>query len=195
MEKLVSNPMNGHPAQIGDGLRSRIATLVRERGWCQNEFARQAGLSLQTAHEILEGLSPRRLQNRTVFGCAQALGMSVSELRSEAELRPGIVNHSATLASKAAWRYDLATQPQVKQWLQNAHSEASRYTLEEIEELLSIQGTGGPLTAEGLEAARALLDRKRELLRRVHAIAGTEYLDLLEDMVGLLFKKVQPYGE
>jgi hypothetical protein len=29
----------------------------------------------------------------------------------------------------------------------------------------------------------------------VHTIAGTEYLDLLEQFVGLLFEKVQPYGD
>lgn len=195
MEKLVSNPMNGHPAEFGDGLRSRIAALVRERGWCQNEFAQKAGLSLQTAREILEGSSPRRLRNRTIFGCAQALGLSVADLRSEVKPGPGDFHLSINSPSKAIWRYDLATQPEVKNWLQDARCEAAKYTFEEIEELTSIQGTGGPLTAEGLEAARTLLDRKRELLRRVHAIAGTEYLELLEDMVSLLFKKVQPYGE
>jgi transcriptional regulator with XRE-family HTH domain len=169
--------------------------MVRERGWCQNEFARRAGLSLQTAREILEGPSSRRLQNRTIFGCARALGLSVAELRSEASAPPGTLNLSEKIISREAWRYDLATQPCVKDWLQYSQAEAATYTIEEIEELMSIQGTGGPLTAEGLEAARALLERKRELLRRVHAIAGTDYLDLLEALVSSLFKRVQPYGE
>ncbi|HEV8060622.1 MAG TPA: hypothetical protein VGP68_12140, partial [Gemmataceae bacterium] len=56
------------------------------------------------------------------------------------------------------------------------------------------QGTGGPLTAEGLEAALRLLDRKRRLIERVHVIAGTEQLGMLEGIVDCLFERVQPYG-
>jgi hypothetical protein len=37
-----------------------------------------------------------------------------------------------------------------------------------------------------------MIERKRRLLRRVTAIASTEYVDLLEQFVGLLFEKVQP---
>ena len=41
----------------------------------------------------------------------------------------------------------------------------------------------------------ALIERKRRLIERVQAVAGTEYLDLLEQLVGLIFEKVQPYGD
>ena len=40
-----------------------------------------------------------------------------------------------------------------------------------------------------------VLERKRRLLDRVHSIAGTEYLDFLEQFVGLLIEKVQPSGD
>jgi transcriptional regulator with XRE-family HTH domain len=184
--------MNGHPVESDAGLSGKIAALVRERGWCQTEFAQRAGLSRQTAREILEGLSRRRLRNRTVFGCARALGLSVAELQRP--LEPG-KEFPEGMSFAEDWRYDLATQPRVKDWLENAKSEAARYSHAEIEELLSMQGTGGPLTEEGLTAARRLLDRKRELIRRVQAIAGTEYLGLLESMVSWLFQRVQPYAE
>ena len=137
----------------------------------------------------------RRLRNRTIFGCAQALGVSVAELRGESHLgspEKEDANNPPFLAQDL--RYDMATQPHVQEWLQDHRKEARDYTREEIGELLSMQGTGGPLTAEGLAAERRRLERKRDLINRVHAIAGTEYLGLLECVVGWLFKRIQPYG-
>jgi hypothetical protein len=67
--------------------------------------------------------------------------------------------------------------------------------MEEIDELLSLQGTGGPLTNIGVERYVELLERKRKLIHQVHAIAGTEYLDVLEKLVALMYERVQPYGD
>ncbi len=36
------------------------------------------------------------------------------------------------------------------------------------------------------------IERRRRLVQQVHAVAGTEYLELLEQLVGLLYDKVQP---
>jgi len=61
--------------------------------------------------------------------------------------------------------------------------------------LLSLQGTGGPLTAIGVEHYVELIERKRRLIHQVHTGAGTEYLDMLEQFVQLLYEKVQPYRD
>ena len=66
---------------------------------------------------------------------------------------------------------------------------------DEVDELLSLQGTGGPLTAFGVEHFVEMIERKRSLVHKVSAIAGTEYLDLLEKFVDVLYEKVQPYGD
>ena len=58
-------------------------------------------------------------------------------------------------------------------------------------ELLAMQGPTGALTRLGVEHCLELIERKRRLVRRVSAIAGTDYADLLEQFVGLLFEKVQ----
>ena len=187
--------MNGHLYDPNASLRSKIAGLVHERGWSQKEFARRAGLSRQTVREILEQTCHRRLRNRTIFGCARALNMAVADLRGQSGLATSAsvgVRNRPILTEDL--RYDLATQPQVKQWLENEANEAARYSQDEIGELLSMQGTGGPLTAEGLQAALRLLDRKRRLVERVQIIAGTEHLSLLEGIVDVLFERVQPYG-
>ena len=47
----------------------------------------------------------------------------------------------------------------------------------------------------GVEHFVELVERKRKLIQQVHTIAGTEYLELLEQFIRLLYDKVQPYGD
>jgi hypothetical protein len=60
---------------------------------------------------------------------------------------------------------------------------------------MSLQGVGGPLTAFGVAEFVQRLERRRQLIQKVVAVAGTEYVELLESFVGLLFEKVQPYRD
>src|SRR3954465_7978499 len=55
-----------------------------------------------------------------------------------------------------------------------------------------MEGATGPLARLGVEHCVELIERKRRLMRRVAAIATTDYVDLLEQMVGLIFDKIQP---
>src|SRR4051812_37307331 len=57
-------------------LASKIARLVMERGWNQEEFARIARLNRHTVRQILVGDGPRRLRNATIGACAHALGVT-----------------------------------------------------------------------------------------------------------------------
>jgi hypothetical protein len=91
--------------------------------------------------------------------------------------------------------YDRATQPELQAWLDRNPDRARLLTTDEIDELLSLQGTGGPLTSIGVEHYVQLIERKRQLIQQVHTIAGTEYLEILEKLVGLLYEKVQPYRD
>ena len=60
----------------------------------------------------------------------------------------------------------------------------------EIDELLEFQQNGS-LASIGVERCVELIERRRRLLEQVRAITRTEYLALLEQVVGLLFEKVQ----
>lgn len=177
------------------GLCGKIARLVEERGWNQEEFARHANLHRLTVRHILLG-PERRLHNATVGACARALGLSVAELRSEPlqRLLPKMRVPSAP-ADVTRRLYEEAMQPELKGWLERNPERAAQLKSEEIDELLSLQGTGGPLTAFGVAHYVGLLERRRRLLEQVAAVAGTEYIDLLEQFVKLLFEKVQPYRE
>jgi transcriptional regulator with XRE-family HTH domain len=190
--------MNGQIQTGAAGLAAKIARLVEERGWNQEDFARITGLNRQTIRQILLPNGDRRLRNATIGACAKALGLSVSELRGLPleRLLPRMSSSRLPEGSTALQRlYDQATQPELLAWMERNPKRAGQLTDEEIEELLSLQGTGGPLTSFGVEHFVELIERKRKLIQQVHAIAGTEYLDLLEKLVGLLFEKVQPYGD
>src|SRR5262245_42651764 len=72
--------MDGPNASRSD-LAGKIARLVEERGWNQEDFARIANLNRHTVREIIKNGGGRRLRNATVSQCAAALGLHVNELR------------------------------------------------------------------------------------------------------------------
>ena len=184
------------PVKRGDGeLARKIARLVQERGWNQEEFARVARLNRHTVRQILAGGDRRRLRNATVGACARALGLTVNELRTQPleRLLPRMAEgHPANGDSPLRRLYEQATQPELRAWTERNPDRAARLTGAEVDELLSLQGSGGPLTAFGVESFVERLERRRNLIERVNVVAGTEYLDLLEQLVGLLYEKVQP---
>jgi hypothetical protein len=140
----------------------------------------------------------RRLRNATVAACAKALNLSVHELRTlplERLLPRMRGSHPANGDDQMRRLYEQATQPELLGWIERNPERAKQLSPEELDELLSLQGTGGPLTTLGVEHFVNLIERKRKLLDRVQAIAGTEYIDLLEQLVGLMYEKVQPYSD
>jgi transcriptional regulator with XRE-family HTH domain len=190
--------MNGQIAADIPALVGKIARLVEERGWNQEDFVRNTGLNRQTVRQILNQNDGRRLRNGTISRCAKALGLSVNELRNAPLER--LILRTTAMSDKgcehsARHLYELATQPELQAWLERNPERAGQLSKEAIEELLSLQGTGGPLTAIGVQHFVELIERKQKLIEKIHAIAGTEYLDLLEQIVTLLYEKVQPYRD
>jgi transcriptional regulator with XRE-family HTH domain len=188
--------MDGLSLPLAADLGSKIARLIEERGWNQEDFARISGLNRLTIRQILQRHNERRLRNATVGACAKALGLSVNELRTKplADLLPRMSDPIPNDNNKIRL-YELATQPELVSWLQRNPDRAALLTEDDIDELLSLQGTGGPLTAFGVEHFVDLIERKKQLIGKVHAIAGTEYLDLLEQMVNLMYDKIRPYAD
>lgn len=178
-----------------DDLPTRIARLVQERGWNQEEFARIARLNRHTVRQILHPGASRRLRNATISACARALGLTVNDLRTLPLERLLARMHDADAANgddPLRRLYEQASQPELRAWMERNPDRARRLSDDDIDELLSLQGTGGPLTAFGVDGFVERLERRRKLVHQINAIAGTEYLDLLEKMVALLYEKVQP---
>src|SRR5262245_64190818 len=105
--------MSEHPPNSPEALSDKIARLVKERGWNQEDFARIAQLNRQTVHTILhEG--NRRLRNATVSACARALGLPVNDLLTlpVERLLARLSGQAAAGADESLRRlYEQATQP------------------------------------------------------------------------------------
>jgi hypothetical protein len=183
------------PNALRSDLAGKIARLVEERGWNQEDFARIANLNRHTVREIIKNGGGRRLRNATVSQCAAALGLHVNELRDlpldrllprmHGKKQPADEGGLKLLAEKS-------TTPDLLAWLDRNPDRAAQLTHCEAEELLGMEGPAGALARLGVEHAVELIERRRRLMRRVAVIAGTDYVDLLEQMVGLIFEKIQP---
>jgi transcriptional regulator with XRE-family HTH domain len=187
--------MDGPTAARGADLAAKIARLVEERGWNQEDFARIAKLNRHTVRDILKNGQGRRLRNATVKQCAEALGLEVNELRDLPMERLLPRMHGERLPPDeevVKLLRERASQPELAGWIERHPDRAARLTAEEAEELLAIQGPNGPLARIGVEQYVELIERKRRLHQQVAAVAGTEYLCLLEQFVGLLYEKVRP---
>jgi transcriptional regulator with XRE-family HTH domain len=189
--------MNGQTLSATADVAFKIARLVEERGWNQEDFARHARLNRQTVHLIMNG-GQRKLRNATVSACATALGVQVNDLKSLPLERLLARQHDpAPPGSEESLRrlYEHATQPELRAWIDRNPDRARCLESDEMDELLSLQGVGGPLTKIGVEHFVAQLERRRQLLHKVKTIAGTELLEVLERLVELMYDKIQPYAD
>src|SRR5438045_1750464 len=89
--------------------------------------------------------------------------------------------------------YGQASEPELRSWLERNLDRSRQLTPAEIDELLELQENGS-LVGIGVERCVELIERRRRLVEQVRAITRTEYLGLLEQVVGLLHEKVQPPG-
>jgi transcriptional regulator with XRE-family HTH domain len=186
--------MNAAAVGPGVDLANKIARLVEERGWNQEDFARISQLNRHTVRQILHGGPKRRLRNATVSQCADALGLTVSELRNLPLDRLLPRMHGKPPADEEALNLliERASLPDLVSWLQRNRERAAELRSDEIQELLEMQTPGGPLQKLGVENCVDLIERRRLLVYQVKEIAGTEFLELLEQLVRLIFEKVKP---
>ena len=177
----------------GAELANKIARLVEERGWNQEDFARISKLNRHTVRQILLGGPKRRLRNATVSQCATALGLTVTELRNLPLERLLPRMHGKPPADEEALKllYERATLPDLTGWLDRNKDRAATLHPEEVQELLDMQAPNGALERFGVENCVELLERWRKLVCQVREIAGTEYLDLVEQLVRLVYDKVK----
>lgn len=177
----------------GSELANKIARLVEERGWNQEDFARISQLNRHTVRQILHGGPKRRLRNATVSQCSEALGLTVSELRNLPLERLLPRMHGQPPADDEALKllYERAALPDLVSWIERNRDRAAGLRSEEIQELLEMQAPGGPLEKLGVENCVDLIERRRRLVCQVKELAGTEYFDLLEPLVRLMYEKVK----
>ncbi|QVL32932.1 hypothetical protein KIH39_03165 [Telmatocola sphagniphila] len=172
-------------------LARKISLLVEERGWNQEDFARIAQINRHTARQILKDPEARAIRNATIAQCATALGLRVNELRDLPLERLLPRMHGQVHADEQALKQlrEQATLPELKDWLSHHPDRMERLTRAEVKELLEMQEVGGLLQQQGVENCIRRMERRREILDKVGFIAKGEQLDLLEQIVNLLYEK------
>ena len=187
--------MNGAALDsAGAELANKIARLVEERGWNQEDFARISQLNRHTVRQILHSGPKRRLRNATVSQCAEALGLTVSELRNHPLERLLPRMHGKPPADEESLKllYERAALPDLVNWLERNKERAAELRPDEVQEILDMQQQGGPLEIIGVENFVDVIERRRAILCQVREIANTEFLELLEQLVRLMYEKVKP---
>lgn len=182
-------------ASGSNDLGDKIARLVQERGWNQEEFARITRLNRHTVRQILLPGERRRLRNATIGACARALGLTVHELRElplERLLPRMNEGHPANGVAPLRRLYEKASQPELVAWIERNAERAQHLSEGDVDELLALQESLDALNAIGVEGFVERLERRRRLVQQVQFIVGTEYRDLLEQFVDLLYGKVHP---
>jgi len=176
----------------GGELAHKITKLVEEKGWNQEDFARISNLNRHTVRQILNGGPKHRLRNATISQCAEALGLTVNELRTLPIERLLLRVHGKPPADDESLKmlFDRAALPDLVNWLGRNQDRAAAFRPDEIHELLEMQTPGGPLERLGVEHFVELIERRRELMLQVRMISSTEYLELLEQFIGVLYEKV-----
>lgn len=173
-------------------LAFKISKLVEERGWNQEEFAKFSRLNRHTVRQILHAGPQRRLRNVTVRSCADALGLTVNELRTLPLERLLPRMHGKPPADEGALKllHSSATLPELVAWLERNAERAAEFRADEITDLLAMQEPGGAMERLGVEQCVENIERRRELTLKVKMILNTEYIDLLEQVVDLVCEKV-----
>lgn len=173
-------------------LAFKITKLVEERGWNQEDFAKFARLNRHTVRQILHAGPQRRLRNATVSQCAEALGLTVNELRTLPLERLLPRMHGKPPADEEALQLlrSSATLPELVAWLDRNADRAAEFRADEIGELLVMQEPGGAMERFGVERCVENLERRRELMLRVKMILNTEYIELLEQVVDLVCDRI-----
>jgi hypothetical protein len=89
--------------------------------------------------------------------------------------------------------FEESLQEGFREWAEQNPERAGQLTADELDELLSIFGVGGPLNQQGVDYYVALIERKRLLRERFECVINTEYIDQIEPIVAEMFRAVCPY--
>jgi len=192
IRKWTVETMTNVPPTRNPELATKIARLVEEKGWNQEDFARIAQLNRHTVRLLLHGGDHRKLRNATVSQCAEAFGLTVSDLRNLPldRLLARIHGKVEADANVLHTLHDQAKHQVLLDWLERNRLRASQLCPAEAEELLAMQGADGPILRLGVDQCVEIIERRRRIIQQVKALTATEYLPLLEQLVALMHDKI-----
>jgi transcriptional regulator with XRE-family HTH domain len=155
---------------------TNLRRLLARQGLTLAELAQRAKVDLRTIKNLLNGTTPNP-RSRTLHDLAAALEADVDEF----------FQNSSTLTHR---HFDRKTNPVVTEVVESQPQLFEGWSEAEFAELYSRQGMGGALTAEGALEAVRLMNRKRQVLKKVQILLESDEQSLLCAMVDALYDKV-----
>jgi transcriptional regulator with XRE-family HTH domain len=175
-------------------LAARIRAECNRRGWSLGELARRAGISRTTLHH-LERSRTDHPHIETLRKIAIALELPIEVLLGE-QPPPAHGKRSPVTGrpphSPAARDFDAATNPAVADVMRQQPHLFAGWTQSDVEELVSLFGTGGGLTPRGVELAAESINRRRETVFKLQVVLETHLRKDAMEMVDMLYRLVQP---
>jgi len=158
-----------------DFTANNLARLMAARGWSIDEVARHTGLDRRTIQGALHGT--KRAHPRTVQRLADGLEVSPDEFFLD----------PARLLYR---RFDQHTNPLVDDVVETHAELFADWNSEDFAELHSRVGSGGPLTAEGVLASVAGMNRKRDLFRKLALLLESNHATTIGCIIDALCAQV-----
>ena len=175
-------------------LAARIRAECNRRGWSLGGLARRAGISRTTLHH-LERSRTDRPHIETLRKIAEALDLSIEVLLGEQPPQADRTRSPATGRpphSQSAPDFDVATNPAVAEVMREQPHLFTGWTQSDVEELVSLFGTGGGLTPRGVELAAESINRRRETIFKLQVVLETHLRKEAMEMIDVLYRLVQP---
>jgi hypothetical protein len=88
--------------------------------------------------------------------------------------------------------HEFLAQPAVRDWMEANHDRAAALAPLEVDELVSLFGTGGPLTPDGVSFYVREIERKRAVRAAFEAVISTHLIDLVEPLMLHFLESVRP---
>ncbi len=152
-----------------------VRRLMARSGLTLEQVIEATGLSERTVKALIAGRN--KPHARTLHRLAAGLGVSADELFQN----PSLLAHRL---------FDRRTNPIVEEVV-NSHPELFEgWTQADFEELYSRFGTGGALTAPGATDVVAIMNRNRDVHRKVALLLESGEAELLAGLVHLLYQKI-----
>ncbi len=187
-------------------ISSRIRRRCLQKGWDLGRLARTAGISRTTLYHLEKGRTDQpRLS--TLSKIAAALEISPEQLcipnemaSAAAETSAGCESGASTAAdgtdvdaARAARReFDRRTNPVVADVAEHSPRLFIGWTNSDWDELYSSFGTGGALTAHGVETAAVRINRKRETMQQLQVVLETHLDEVAANIISVLYGMVCP---
>jgi len=171
-------------SQEATSLQQKIARLISQKGWNQEDFARISRLNRHTVRKIVLG-KEFKLRNSTLESCARAFGLTPDQLtHSPLELLLSKLDTNQTPVQQQRYRRLLEgiTREELKHWMEKHPDRARMLDSAAIDEILSFQKN--PSFNQGnLETLILRLERKGRILEKVRHLNHPRHLEVLEHLL------------